>query len=82
MNLNELAKEISMISSEKVVQDLARYLLDWKENDNAALELKKSIERYLGNIWIEQNEDHQKIYGLWSTFRDNVISGISGMTMN
>ena len=36
----------------------------------------------LGNTWIENNEDHLKIYQLWSSFRDEAISGIGGMTMN
>ncbi|MGD8478274.1 MAG: hypothetical protein PVI98_14080 [Burkholderiales bacterium] len=82
MNLDELSEEISKVSSEKVVQDLSRFLVEWKDNEETAESLKEGIERYLGNIWIEKNEDHSRIYRLWSSFRDEAISGIGGMTMN
>ena len=82
MNLDELSEEIRKVSSEKVVQDLSMFLLEWKDNDETAEELKEGIERYIGNTWIEKNEDHSKIYRLWSTFREEAISGVGGMTMN
>jgi len=82
MNLDELSEEISKVSSEKVVQDLSGFLVEWKNNSETAEELKDGIERYLGNTWIEKNEDHEKIYQMWSSFRDEAISGIGGMTMN
>jgi aromatic ring hydroxylase len=82
MNLDALANEISKVSSEKVVRDLSRFFIEWKDNDESAEELKEEIEKYLGNTWIEENEDHEKIYRMWSVFRDEVISKIGGMTMN
>lgn len=82
MNLDELAEEINKISPEKVVQDLSRILIEWKNNEETAEELKEGIERYLGNTWIESKADHKKIYQMWSSFRDGAISGIGGMTMN
>ena len=82
MNLDELSQEISKVSSEKVVQDLSRFLVEWKDSKETAEELKEGIERYIGNTWIEKNEDHLKIYRLWSEFREAAISGIGGMTMN
>lgn len=82
MNLDELSDEISKVSSENVVQDLSRLLVEWKDNNETARQLKEGIERYLGNTWIKKNEDHSKIYRLWSSFRDEAISGIDGMTMN
>ena len=82
MKLGELAYDISKVSSEKVVQDLSKFLIDWKSNDETVEELKDAIERYLSNAWIEKNEDHEKIYRMWSLFRDEAISGIGGLTMN
>jgi len=82
MNLDELSEEIGKISSEKIVQDLSRFLVEWKDSEETAEELKEGIERYLVNTWIEKNEDHSIIYQLWSSFRDEAISGIGGMTMN
>lgn len=82
MNLDELSEKIKVISSEKVVACLAKSLLDWKESSETASELKEGIERYIGNSWIEKNEDHKNIYNLWSSFRNEVIMGIGGMTMN
>ena len=82
MNLDELSETISKVSSENVVQDLSRFLVEWKDNEETAEELKDGIERYIGNTWIEKNEDHEKICQMWSSFRDEAISGIGGMTMN
>jgi uncharacterized membrane-anchored protein YjiN (DUF445 family) len=55
MNLDELAYEICKVSSEKVVQDLSKFLVNWKNNDETVEVLKDVIERYLGNTWIEKN---------------------------
>jgi len=82
MNLDELAKKISSVSSNKVVQDLSQILFVWKANDDTVEELKDSVERYLGNTWIASNEEYKKIYSMWSSFRDEFIAGIGGMTMN
>jgi phosphoribosylformylglycinamidine (FGAM) synthase PurS component len=82
MNLDELAEEINNIPSEKVVHDLYRILIEWKNSEESAEELKEGIERYLGNTWIESKADHEKIYRMWLSFRDEVIANIGGMTMN
>lgn len=82
MNLDELSEAIGQISSEEVVQQLSRLLVDWKNDDKTVEDLKKAVERYLGNTWIESREDYENIYRMWSTFRDQTISGIGGMTMN
>ena len=82
MNLDELAEAIRNVSSERVVQELATLLIEWKSNDKTAEELGNTIERYFGHAWIERNEDHKNLYNMWSAFKNEVISGIEGMTMN
>jgi len=82
MNLDELAEAIRNVSSEEVVQKLSRLMVEWKNNVETAEDLKERIERYIGNTWIESHEDHKKVYELWTSFRDEAISGIGGMTMN
>jgi hypothetical protein len=82
MNLDELAQRIREVSKEEVVQGLADLLMAWKEDQSTAEELRQSVERYIGNSWIEKDADHSKIYQLWSSFRDQAIAGIGGMTMN
>ena len=72
MNLDELAQKVSKVSSERVVQDLSRFLIEWKSNDETVEEL---------NTWIEIDEEHEKIYQMWSEFRDEAISGIGGRSM-
>ena len=49
MNMDELSEEIGKVSSEKIVQDLSRFLIEWKGSEETAEELKVGIERYLGN---------------------------------
>lgn len=82
MTLDELTKEIRVISNEKFIQDLAKYIEEWKSDDRNAEALKTMVERFFGNAWIPQEEEHSKVYSLWSEFRDNVIHGVGGMTMN
>ena len=82
MHLDELTIEISKVSSEKSVQDLSSILIEWKTNSQTAKELEKSIEKYIGNTWINRNEDHEKIYNMWCSFKEEAISKIEGMTMN
>ena len=36
----------------------------------------------MGNSWFETDEDHNKIYKMWLSFRDKAILGIGGITMN
>ena len=82
MNLDEIAEEIAKVSSERIVQDLSKFLIEWKENEETAEQLREGIERYLGNTWIEKDEDYSKIYRMWASFKDEAILGIGGMTMN
>jgi hypothetical protein len=82
MNLDELIKYIRGISKEYVVQKLADYILEWKTDERNATELRDTVERYLGNTWIDKQTDFDKIYGMWSEFRNSAIDGIGGMTIN
>ena len=82
MNIDELAQEIRSVSDENLVQKLADLLIEWKQDQSTVEDLKNKAERYIGNAWIEEDEDHRKIYQMWSSFRDKAISGIGAMTMN
>lgn len=82
MTIDELAQNIRSVSKEYQVQRLADLLYEWKINDQTVEELSGTIERYVGHSWFADKDDHNRIYELWSTFRDNAISGIGGMTMN
>jgi hypothetical protein len=82
MNIDELTNKIRKVSSEKNVQDLAELIQQWKTDDKNATELKENIERYFGNAWIDKKSNFEKVYGMWSDFRDSAIHGNSGMTMN
>ena len=82
MNIDELAKSIRLISPESIVQKLADILINWKTDKTTAKELESRVERYIGNTWIQKEEDHEIIYSLWSKFREDAIRHIGGMTMN
>jgi len=81
MTLDELAKEIRSVSGEKFIQDIAKCIEAWKDDDSNAEALETMTERVFGNVRIPE-EAHSKAYNLWSSFRDNAIHGIGGMTMN
>ena len=82
MNIDELTKNIRKISSEKNVQELAEFIQKWKTDEQNTVELEESVEGYLENAWFDKKADFEKVYGLWSEFRDSAINGIGGMTMN
>ncbi len=82
VHLGELAQQVSQTSSDPVVQGLAKLLRDWQSDDSSVEKLRDSVERYVGNSWIESNEEHERIYSLWSKFRDEAVEPIGGMTMN
>tara|TARA_B110000114_G_C14733651_1_gene254291 strand:- start:164 stop:508 length:345 start_codon:yes stop_codon:yes gene_type:complete len=82
MNLDELTKNIRKVSKEEIVQKLADNIQEWKTDERNAVELRENVERFLGNTWIEKRTDFNKVYGMWTEFRNSAIDGISGMTMN
>ena len=82
MNIDELTNNIRKISSEKNIQELADLIQNWKSDEKNAVELSESVERYFGNAWIDKKADFEKVYGMWSEFRDFAINGIGRMTMN
>ena len=82
MNIDELINNIRKVSSEKNVQKLADFIQNWKTDEKNIIDLRENVERYLGNAWIDPKADFEKIYGMWSDFRDSAINGIGGMTMN
>jgi hypothetical protein len=82
MNLDELANHLRTGFSDPVVQKIGTVMLQWKTDTSTAEDLRERVERYIGNSWISREEDHQRVYGLWSSFRDEAIGGIGGMTMN
>ena len=82
MNIDELVVAIKATSSEKVVQRLGDILLDWKKDETTVEDLRNLIEHYIGNTWITSDTVHSSVYQLWSTFRDDAILGVGGMTVN
>lgn len=81
MTLDELANKIRSVSEEKLIQDLAKYIEEWRSDDRNAEQLETMVERFFGNVWLPE-EDHSKAYDCWSSFRDEAVHGIGGMTMN
>lgn len=82
MNLDDLATAIRQTSSDPVALKLSDLLSGWKDDKADAKELESTVERYVGNTWIASTAEHEKIYSLWSEFRDDAIHEIGGMTMN
>ena len=82
MNLDELTQEIRSVSANPAVQNVANQLAAWKESTDTTDDLSVSFERYLGNIWLDSSQDHERIYTLWAAFRRDCIDAIHGMTLN
>ena len=82
MTLDELEQEIRAVSADPAVHGVANQLNAWKDSSDTADELSIAIERHIGNVWIGSDREHERVYALWSTFRQDSIEAIRGMTMN
>jgi hypothetical protein len=82
MNLDELTVNIQKSSKEDSTQKLVSNLKSWKTDERNVIELRENIERLFGSTWIEKRTDFDKVYGMWSEFKNSAIDGIGGMTMN
>jgi hypothetical protein len=82
MTLGELIPALRCASSDPAVCGLVELLEEWRINFSTADELCQSVERYIGNSWMANDEEHKAVYSLWSAFRDECIAGRLGMTVN
>ena len=82
MDLDELVNAIRQTSSDAVALKLAALLSSWKDDERNVKELETTVERLIGNTWIDSKTEHERIYGLWSQFRNDAMLGIGGLTMN
>lgn len=82
MNLDQLVTAITQTFNDPVALKLSALISTWKIDNRDVKELETSVERSIGNTWIDSNAEYGAIYRLWSQFRDNAIPGIGGMTMN
>lgn len=80
--LDNLIKNIRSVSKDPEVHKLSRELSNWKDSTDDVLTLEVNIERYIGNIWIEKETEHEKVYRLWSSFKEQIIQSIGVMTVN
>jgi len=81
-NINSLAREIKTVSKDKTATQLSGLLLEWKSDNSNVDDLIQRTEKFIGTTWIESDKEHEIIYKMWSDFRDQIIKGIGGMTMN
>ncbi|MEP1095131.1 MAG: hypothetical protein ABJG78_08475 [Cyclobacteriaceae bacterium] len=79
--LNKISEKIKSISDDSALQKLSEELIEWKNDESTVTELDSRIERFIGNIWIKSDAEHETTYEIWSKFRDEKIKGIGGMTM-
>jgi hypothetical protein len=82
MTLGELIPALRKASSDQVVAQLAQLIEDWRLDTGTTEDLRQSVERFIGNSWIDSTQEHEAVYALWSAFRDECILGRGGMTMN
>ena len=69
-------------SQDRAIDALINHLQEWKTDQRTVSELHDSMERLFGNIWIEKNEDHERIYRLWNSFLMNKLELLGSMTIN
>ncbi len=82
MTIDDLALTIESASPEDASRKLAGLLRQWKTDDTTIGRLADLVERYIGNAWFEKDEVHALIYSAWSSFRNDEIRMVAGMSMN
>ncbi len=65
-----------------VVNDLRKWIDEWKSDASDVTELFQRVERHFGNRWIQDEKVQKKLYRLWSDFRVSSVESIEGLTMN
>lgn len=79
--LEQFADQIETISPDPLLSRLADHIRDWRQDATTVEDLRILINRYIGNIWLQNQEDHDKLWSLWQAFEPE-INGIQAMTMN
>jgi len=82
MNLDELVQSIRQLSTDKEVQGLSHWMLEWKTSDADIAGLRYTVEKYFGTVWIDSEDIHNAAYELWQTFLKLVVDRVDGMTVN
>jgi len=82
MILEEFIVTLRSFSSDPLVAQLLAEVECWKKNNRTAENLKQTVERFLGNSWIQNEQVYQKIWNAWVAFEIQCIKGMGGMTMN
>lgn len=81
MNIDELI-QLYENESNPIVKEIAIIIKDWKLSDKDIDYLVYVTDKYFGNTWIEEGKEYDRIYRIWTDFKNTEIVGIPGMTMN
>ncbi len=82
MNLDQLTEKIKASTKEKLAKDLSHWIDEWKDDDRTVDQLTSMVEKFFGNVWFENEDDHRTCYNLWKEFKEDKIEFLDGMTVN
>ena len=62
--------------------DLAHWIAEWKRSANNIEQLRSLVDKWLGNVWINDAISFNALMQAWQSFKVEALDGIHAKTMN
>ena len=74
----------SLLSSEHpdLQTDLAHWIDDWKRSADNIEQLRFLVDKWLGNVWVNDANSFKALMQAWDSFKGQAIDGVHSQTMN
>jgi hypothetical protein len=62
--------------------DLARWITDWKRSEDDIERLRFLVDKWLGNVWINDENAFKALMQAWQTFKAESLDRVRALTVN
>ena len=81
MNIDDLVNSIPDEDFE-LRNNLGKWVEDWKRSEDSINQLDRMVSKWHGNVWFKSEEEQNKFYANWQTFKSDAIHALGGLTVN
>lgn len=79
MSIDEL---VNSINESKLREQLAKWVIKWKSDDNDIHVLYEMVVKWHGNTWFKDEVESNQFYANLQAFKAQAIDNIGGLTVN
>ena len=62
--------------------DLARWIAEWKHSADDIERLRYLVDKWLGNVWINDQAGFRVLIQAWQLFKKQSLDGVQAQTVN